>query len=633
MNSYKKILNIALPAMGENFLQMLMGMVDSYLVAHLGLIAISGVSVAGNIITIYQAIFLALGAAVASVMSKSLGEKNQDNIAYHATESLKVTLLLSALLGGASLLFGRQMISLLGTEAAVAESGGIYLSLVGGTIVLLGLMTTLGSLVRVANNPRIPMYVSLLTNVLNALFSSVAIFLFGWGIVGAALGTVLARLVGVILLWQKIQLPFAPLRWGLDRKLLNLALPAAGERLMMRAGDVVIIAIVVAFGTEAVAGNAIGETLTQFNYMPVFGVATATVMLVARSLGEGDFEQIDRLRKQSYWLSFVLMLPIALGIFFGGTLLTHLYTQDAKAVEASLSVVLFSLLGTPFTAGTVIYTAVWQGLGNGKLPFYATTIGMWVIRIGAGYLLGVTLGFGLPGVWTGTLLDNGFRWLFLSQLYRRKVGEKMTKRAFIWDLDGTLLDSYDAILAGLEETYASYQLPFDRASIKDYILKHSVQDLLVAVAEEYHLDVTDLNHRRAESLAEKNAQVLLMDGARDVLSWAKDAGIEQFVYTHKGENALVILRDLGLESFFTEILTSQSGFARKPNPEAAIYLMKKYGLHPEKIYYIGDRSLDIDFARNSQIQSINFLTSDYQDNHQMKTLRDIPSVLSLEKNL
>lgn len=209
----------------------------------------------------------------------------------------------------------------------------------------------------------------------------------------------------------------------------------------------------------------------------------------------------------------------------------------------------------------------------------------------------------------------------------------MTKRAFIWDLDGTLLDSYDAILAGLEETYAFYQLPFDRASIKDYILKHSVQDLLVVVAEEYQLDVTDLNHRRAESLAEKNAQVVLMDGARDVLSWAKDAGIEQFVYTHKGENALVILRDLGLESFFTEILTSQSGFARKPNPEAVRYLMKKYGLEPENTYYIGDRSLDIDFARNSQIQSINFLTSDYQGNHQMKTLRDIPSVLILEKNL
>ena len=70
----------------------------------------------------------------------------------------------------------------------------------------------------------------------------------------------------------------------LDKELLTLALPAAGERLMMRAGDVVIIALVVSFGTEAVAGNAVGEVLTQFNYMPAFGVATATVMQVLERL-------------------------------------------------------------------------------------------------------------------------------------------------------------------------------------------------------------------------------------------------------------------------------------------------------------------------------------------------------------
>lgn len=55
-----------------------------------------------------------------------------------------------------------------------------------------------------------------------------------------------------------------------------------------------------------------------------------------------------------------------------------------------------------------------------------------------------------------------------------------------------------------------------------------------------------------------------MPGARDVLNWADQVGIQQFVYTHKGDNALTILRDLGLESYFKEILTSQSGFARKP---------------------------------------------------------------------
>ena len=415
----KDILNIALPAMGENFLQMLMGMVDSYLVAHLGLIAISGVSVAGNIITIYQAIFIALGAAISSVISKSLGQKDQSKLAYHVTEALKITLLLSLVLGALSIFAGQEMIGLLGTEEAVAESGGLYLALVGGTILLLGLMTSLGALIRATHNPRLPLYVILLSNVLNILFSSVAIFILDMGIAGVAWGTILSRLVGVVILWSQLKLPYTRPRVGLDKDLLNLALPAAGERLMMRAGDVVIIALVVSFGTEAVAGNAIGEVLTQFNYMPAFGVATATVMQVARAVVEDDWARVDKLSKQTFWLSFFLMLPLTLSIYVLGTPLSYLYTSDPVAIKASVLVMLFSLLGTPMTTGTVIYTAVWQGLGNARLPFYATSIGMWCIRIGTAYLLGIVLGLGLPGVWLGTLLDNGFRWMFLRYRYQR----------------------------------------------------------------------------------------------------------------------------------------------------------------------------------------------------------------------
>ena len=202
----------------------------------------------------------------------------------------------------------------------------------------------------------------------------------------------------------------------------------------------------------------------------------------------------------------------------------------------------------------------------------------------------------------------------------------MQKTAFIWDLDGTLLDSYEAILSGIEETYAQFSIPYDKEKVREFILKYSVQDLLVQVAEERKLDVEELNQVRAQSLSEKNAQVALMPGAREVLAWADQAGIQQFVYTHKGDNALTILRDLGLESYFTEILTSQSGFARKPSPEAAIYLLDKYQLNPEKTYYIGDRTLDVKFAQNSGIQSINFLESSYEGNHRIQSLTDIPRI-------
>ena len=199
----------------------------------------------------------------------------------------------------------------------------------------------------------------------------------------------------------------------------------------------------------------------------------------------------------------------------------------------------------------------------------------------------------------------------------------MQKTAFIWDLDGTLLDSYEAILSGIEETFGQFAIPYDKEKVREFILKYSVQDLLVEVAEERKLDVEVLNQVRAQSLSEKNAQVVLMPGAREVLAWADQAGIQQFVYTHKGDNAFDILRDLGLESYFTEILTSHSGFARKPSPEAATYLIDKYQLNLDNTYYIGDRTLDVEFAQNSGIRSINFLESSYEGNHKIQALADI----------
>ena len=202
----------------------------------------------------------------------------------------------------------------------------------------------------------------------------------------------------------------------------------------------------------------------------------------------------------------------------------------------------------------------------------------------------------------------------------------MQEIAFIWDLDGTLLDSYEAILAGIEETYRQFSLPYNKKEVRAFILKYSVQDLLEQVAKERGLDVGLLNQVRAQSLAEKNAQVVLMPGAREVLAWANKQGIQQFVYTHKGDNTFTILRDLGLDSYFTEILTSQSGFARKPNPEAATYLINKYDLNPDRTYYIGDRTLDIEFAQNSGIQSINFLESPAVCNRQISHLEEISSL-------
>ncbi|HEL2003771.1 TPA: HAD-IA family hydrolase [Streptococcus suis] len=199
---------------------------------------------------------------------------------------------------------------------------------------------------------------------------------------------------------------------------------------------------------------------------------------------------------------------------------------------------------------------------------------------------------------------------------------------FIWDLDGTLLDSYEAILAGIQETYEQFGLPFDREEVRKFILRYSVKDLLVRDADKYGLDSDELNHVRATSLKEKNTQIPLMTGGVEILNWTAEQGIQNFVYTHKSDNAFQVLEDLGVRQHFTEILTSDSGFARKPSPEALLFLIEKYGLNKENTYYIGDRLLDVETAINAGIQSINLQIDGVEQNWKIVSLLDIKQMLT-----
>ena len=199
---------------------------------------------------------------------------------------------------------------------------------------------------------------------------------------------------------------------------------------------------------------------------------------------------------------------------------------------------------------------------------------------------------------------------------------------FIWDLDGTLLDSYEAILAGIQETYEQFDIPFDREEVRNFILRYSVKDLLVRDADQYGLDGEELNRVRASSLKEKNTQIPLMDGAREILDWTEEQGIQNFVFTHKSDNAFQVLTDLGIIQHFTEILTSDSGFARKPSPEALLYLIDKYQLDKATTYYVGDRLLDVETAIRAGISSINLQIDGLGQNKKISHLLEIKNLFA-----
>lgn len=195
---------------------------------------------------------------------------------------------------------------------------------------------------------------------------------------------------------------------------------------------------------------------------------------------------------------------------------------------------------------------------------------------------------------------------------------------FIWDLDGTLIDSYEVFLEALSESFANFNLPFNRETVYNFIKGQSVNALL----KEQPVPFQEIKEDFTTNSTAKNDKIKLMVGAKAVLDWTQKENIQNFIYTHKGKNSYDLLNQLEISPYFLEIVTSENGFKRKPHPEAINYLLEKYKLKPEETYYIGDRILDIEAAHNSGIHSINFLSA--KNSQQINKLTDIIQIFEMK---
>lgn len=202
----------------------------------------------------------------------------------------------------------------------------------------------------------------------------------------------------------------------------------------------------------------------------------------------------------------------------------------------------------------------------------------------------------------------------------------MTRTTFIWDFDGTLVDSYPAIMEALELLYRQEAWPFDAQAVSTQILDTSVGQLLDQQAEAYGLDARLIKARFMAEQEARDHQIVLMPHAEEVLAQTASRGVRHFIYTHKGATTTAVLEGLGISQYFTQVVTAADGFARKPDPEAVNYLIDQYGLDKAQTYYIGDRSLDRDCALAAGIGSINLTAPNSSENRKISSLLDLTAL-------
>ena len=183
----------------------------------------------------------------------------------------------------------------------------------------------------------------------------------------------------------------------------------------------------------------------------------------------------------------------------------------------------------------------------------------------------------------------------------------MIQYAFIWDMDGTLVDSYPAIVPAAQESLAAVGLHCDSEELHKEFIRTSVGDVLERIAAEHGLDPLPLKADFNRLNDSHVSSISAMPHAPETLAALQQAGHLNFVYTHRGASCMTILEQDGLAPFFTEVVTALSGFPRKPAPDAILYLIEKYGLDKSRCFYVGDRSLDVEAAVNAGISSILYL--------------------------
>ncbi|WP_096186265.1 MATE family efflux transporter [Evansella halocellulosilytica] len=440
---FKVIFALALPAIIDNFFQTVIGFVDTLFLSQIGLVEVSAVGVTNAILQVYFAVFMSIGVAANIYIAKYIGANDKEKAKHVTQQSIILALIAGVIFGILTLFFAPIFLQLMGAEEEVIASGTIYFQIVAVPSIFISLMFVLGSILRGTGDTKTPMKVSIYINILHIILDYILIFGFlfipAMGIVGAALATVLVRIVGVIMLWRYIRASkteigfFTRDYWkpskAMQFDLLSMGGPAAGERLVMRIGQVLYFGFIIQLGTHTFAAHQIAGSIEVFSYMIGYGFAAAATTLMGQYIGAGRLQEAKQVGKLITYLAAGIMTVLGVVLFFSAEWLGSFFTNDLDVIREIKIALQIDAFIQPVLGVVLVLTGVFQGGGNTKYPMYITAIGIWVIRTVGVYLLGISLGFGIAGVWIAIGLDNLFRAVILWRKFTRDdwIHEKFFK--------------------------------------------------------------------------------------------------------------------------------------------------------------------------------------------------------------
>lgn len=427
-----KVMFLAWPAIVENLLHTMVGIVDTAMVGRLGSASLAAVGLANQIFNIGLTVFAALATGSTALVARHIGAGEPKKAGEVARQSLILGVFVSGSVMLALLTTARGLLGLLfrRSESLVLDLSADYVRIVASVLILNYFLIVINAILRGAGDTKTPMRITALVNIINIIGNTVFIYGVGpipaMGVAGAAWGTAVAQACGGVLAFRVLlRNPILRVRLAdsfkpdlaIIKRIANIGVPAGIEQGVMRVGQLVYTMVVSSLGTVSYAAHQVALNAESFSFMPGAGFATASTTLVGQNLGANRPDDAEAAGKISRNLAVLVMSIMGLVFFIVPKAFVTIFSKDPEVVELASVCLRLEATAQPSLAVWMVLAGGLRGAGDTRAIMKIVAVGFLFVRVGLAYLLAIHLGYGLIGAWIAMVVDLFLRGYLIQRRF------------------------------------------------------------------------------------------------------------------------------------------------------------------------------------------------------------------------
>lgn len=414
---YRDVFRLVIPMAVQNLINVGVTSTDVIMLGRVGETALSGVSLANQIYFILSLLYFGLTSGACVLTAQYWGKKDTRTIEKIMGMSLRISILSGAVFGAAAIFIPRYLMLIFTSDEAVIQAGIRYLQIVGISYILSAFTSVYLNIIRSIEKVVIATVVygtSLLANiVLNGIFIFGLFGLPAMGTAGAALGTLLARTIEVVIVVYyairkndvvKIHIRDLFIRdKALGRDFFTYAFPVLLNELAWGAGMAAISAIVGHLGSAAVAAHSVAQVCRQLSMVIAFGISGATAIMIGKAIGEQKESLAKEYGRKFVKLSIICGIGgglVILGISPFITMFMKLTPLAKSYLTAMMVIMSYYVIGQSLNSTVIV--GILRAGGDTRFGLFLDVGVMWSCSI-----LGAAVGafvIGIPMPWVYILL-------------------------------------------------------------------------------------------------------------------------------------------------------------------------------------------------------------------------------------